>query len=78
MSRRTHFPCHKHRDDTNLTDTKNTFKKIKKYRDESMAKVQYAQCADFYFTGVCESDEQKKNILPPPSRNGRALQMTVC
>lgn len=64
MSRRTHFPCHKHRDDTNLTNTKNTFMKIKKYRGESMATVQYAQCADFYFTVICESRSRKKPFPP--------------
>lgn len=46
-----------------VTETKNTLKEIKEHRAESMAKMQEAQMADFYFTVVCESEAQKKAIL---------------
>lgn len=46
-----------------VTDAKNTLKEIKEHRAESMAKMQEAQSADFYFTVVCETDAQKKAIL---------------
>lgn len=50
-------------DDADVTEAKNTLKEIKEYRAESMKKMQEAQGADFYFTVVCESEEQKKAIL---------------
>jgi len=46
-----------------VTDAKSTLKEIKQHRAESMAKMQEAQRADFYFTVVCETEEQKKAIL---------------
>ena len=46
-----------------VEDAKNTLREIKEHRAESMAKMQEAQTADFYFTVVCESDAQKKAIL---------------
>ncbi|WP_304736861.1 ParB N-terminal domain-containing protein [uncultured Desulfovibrio sp.] len=46
-----------------VTEAKNTLKEIKEHRAESMAKMQEAQAADFYFTVVCESEAQKKAIL---------------
>lgn len=50
-------------DDENVTEAKNTLKEIKEHRAESMAKMQEAQAADFYFTVVCENEAQKKAIL---------------
>lgn len=46
-----------------VTDAKNTLREIKEHRAESMAKMQEAQAADFYFTVVCETEAQKKEIL---------------
>lgn len=46
-----------------VADAKDTLKEIKEHRAESMAKMQKEQAADFYFTVVCESDEQKKALL---------------
>lgn len=46
-----------------VTEAKNTLKEIKEHRAESMAKMQKEQSANFYFTVVCESEEQKKAIL---------------
>ena len=50
-------------DDENVTEAKNTLKEIKEHRAESMAKMQEAQAADFYFTVVGENEAQKKAIL---------------
>lgn len=50
-------------DDENVTEAKSTLKEIKEHRAESMAKMQEAQAADFYFTVVCENEAQKKAIL---------------
>lgn len=44
-----------------VEDAKNTLREIKEHRAESMAKMQEAQTADFYFTVVCESDAQKSH-----------------
>ena len=46
-----------------VADAKDTLKEIKEHRAESMAKMQKEQSADFYFTVVCESEEQKKALL---------------
>lgn len=50
-------------DDPEVTEAKTALKEIKEHRAESMAKMQEAQSADFYFTVVCESETQKKAIL---------------
>ena len=46
-----------------VEETKNTLREIKEHRAESMAKMQEAQAADYYFTVVCENEAQKKAIL---------------
>lgn len=46
-----------------VVEAKNTLREIKEHRAESMAKMQEAQAADFYFTVVCETEAQKKEIL---------------
>lgn len=46
-----------------VTEAKNTLREIKEHRAESMARMQEAQAADFYFTVVCETEAQKKAIL---------------
>ncbi len=46
-----------------VTEAKNTLRDIKEHRAESIAKMQEAQAADFYFTVVCETEVQKKAIL---------------
>lgn len=46
-----------------LSEAKDTLKEIKEHRAESMAKMQKEQSADFYFTVVCETEEQKKALL---------------
>lgn len=50
-------------DSAEVAETKDTLREIKEHRAESMAKMQEAQSADFYFTVVCESDAQKQAIL---------------
>ena len=50
-------------DSPGVSDAKDTLKEIKEHRAESMAKMQKEQSADFYFTVVCEKEEQKKAIL---------------
>lgn len=65
-------------DDENVTEAKNTLKEIKEHRAESMAKMQEAQAADFYFTVVCENEAQKRpfsKLLVFPI--GRASRMAV-
>lgn len=46
-----------------VSPAKNTLRDIKEHRAESIAKMQEAQAADFYFTVVCETEVQKKAIL---------------
>jgi hypothetical protein len=46
-----------------VKEAKSTLKEIKEHRAESMEKMKDAQSADFYFTVVCESEEQKKAML---------------
>lgn len=46
-----------------VTEAKDTLREIKEHRAESMAKMQEAQGADYYFTVVCETEAQKKAIL---------------
>ena len=67
-----------------VSETKSTLKEIKEHRAESMAKIQKEQSANFYFTVVCESDEQKKAILKKLSVpdweafvNGRKLAIAL-
>ena len=50
-------------DTPEVAEAKNSLREIKEHRAESMAKMQEAQSADFYFTVVCESDAQKKAVL---------------
>lgn len=50
-------------DTPDVTDAKSKIEEIKEHRAESMAKMQEAQAADFYFTVVCENEAQKKAIL---------------
>lgn len=50
-------------DVSDVTEAKDTLREIKEHRAESMAKMQKEQTADFYFTVVCENEEQKKAIL---------------
>ncbi len=50
-------------DTPDVTDAKSKIQEIKEHRAESMAKMQEAQAADFYFTVVCENEAQKKAIL---------------
>ena len=50
-------------DTPEFSEAKNSLREIKEHRAESMAKMQEAQSADFYFTVVCESDAQKKAVL---------------
>ena len=50
-------------DDPEVTEAKDTLKDIKQHRAESMARMQQEQGADFYFTVVCETVDQKRAIL---------------
>lgn len=50
-------------DSDGVRDAKSTLQDIKQHRAESMAKMQDEQAADFYFTVVCESEEQKKALM---------------
>lgn len=50
-------------DTPEVAEAKNSLREIKEHRAESMAKMQEAQSADFYFTVVCESGAQKKAVL---------------
>lgn len=46
-----------------VKEAKSTLQDIKQHRAESMAKMQAEQAADFYFTVVCESENQKKILM---------------
>ena len=46
-----------------VKEAKTTLQDIKQHRAEGIAKMQAESNADFYFTVVCESDEQKKAIM---------------
>lgn len=46
-----------------VTDAKDALKEIKEHRAESAKKMAEENSANFYFTVVCESEEQKKAIL---------------
>lgn len=50
-------------DNNDVKEAKTTLQEIKKYRAETMDKLKAQSSADFYFTVVCESDEQKRNLL---------------
>lgn len=50
-------------DTPDVTEAKSKIQEIKEHRAESMAKMQEAQAADYYFTVVCENEAQKKAIL---------------
>lgn len=50
-------------DNEDVKEAKTTLQEIKKYRAETMEKLKAQSSADFYFTVVCESDEQKRNLL---------------
>lgn len=46
-----------------VSDAKNALRDIKEHRAEATAKMQEEQQADFYFTVVCDSEDQKKALL---------------
>ena len=50
-------------DPEGVREAKSTLQDTKQHRAESMAKMQDEQAADFYFTVVCESEEQKKALM---------------
>lgn len=50
-------------DTQEVTDAKEKIREIKDARKESMEKMKEDGQADFYFTVVCESEDQKKAIL---------------
>ena len=51
------------RDNEEVAATKEQIKEIKEHRKASMEKMKEAQSANFYFTVVCESEEDKKMLL---------------
>lgn len=50
-------------DASGVADAKEKIREIKEARKENMEKMKEQSAADFYFTVVCETEEQKKAIL---------------
>jgi hypothetical protein len=50
-------------DDPDVTKAKDSLRKIKEHRAEATKKMDENQGANFYFTVVCESEEQKAALM---------------